>query len=61
METFRSYGCFKISDKEKLSNIFREMEENKEKYHLMNYSIKQISLEQIFMNFANKIDRDEID
>ena len=59
LETFQSYVRFKISEKAKLSQIFGEVEKKTKELNIDNYSVKQISLEQIFVKFAKNIDHDD--
>ena len=59
LETFQSYVRFKISEKAKLSQIFGEVEKQSKELNIDNYSVKQISLEQIFVKFAKNVDHDD--
>ncbi len=59
LENFRFYVRFSISANNKLSKIFDILESNQEELSIQNYSIKQISLEQIFMNFAHDVEHDD--
>ena len=59
LEFYQSYSRIQISQKNKLSMIFDKLENNKCNLGIMNYSLKQISLEQIFINLANNIQHDD--
>ena len=52
LETYQSFSRFKLDPSAKLSEIFRFLEDKKEELFIVNYSVKQISLEQIFIQFA---------
>ena len=59
LESFQSFARFKVGESAKLSEIFKLLEEEKDNLDIANYSVKQISLEQIFLNFAKDNDHDE--
>ena len=59
LEYYSSYCRIQISQKNKLSMIFDKLESHQEELGIMNYSLKQISLEQIFINLANNIKHDD--
>ena len=52
LEIFQSFARFKIESHVKLYEIFGYLESNKENLKIATYSVKQISLEQIFIEFA---------
>jgi len=53
IEHFQSFYRYKISSDISIGQVFGIFEENKEKLNIMQYSVKQSSLEQIFNAFAN--------
>jgi ATP-binding cassette subfamily A (ABC1) protein 3 len=59
LESFQSYFRYKIEGDQKLSALFGKMEQNREGLDVAQYSIKQISLEQIFLSLANQVDHDD--
>jgi ATP-binding cassette subfamily A (ABC1) protein 3 len=59
LESFQSYFRYKISEGQKLSALFGRMEQNREGLDIAQYSIKQISLEQIFLSLANQAEHDD--
>lgn len=59
LEVFQSFWRFKVDSKVKLSKLFGEIEKNKQKLGISQYSIKQISIEQIFIGFANSVEHDD--
>merc|ERR1712194_61882 len=59
LEQFQSYFRYKIEGDAKLSALFGKMEQNKESLDIAQYSIKQISLEQIFLSLANQAEHDD--
>lgn len=52
LESLQSFAKFKVPDTTKLSKIFKELETYQKILSIQNYSVKQISLEQIFVKFA---------
>lgn len=58
LETFQSYIRFKIPESNKLSEVFEYMDGTKEELEIATYSVRQISLEQIFIQFAQDIQHD---
>ena len=59
LEIFQSFIRFKIEGDHKLHELFGEMEENKIILGIAQYSIKQISIEQIFISLADQVDHDD--
>jgi len=59
LESFQSYIRFKVAGGVKLYQLFGNMESNKEELDIAQYSIKQISIEQIFISLANQADHDD--
>ena len=55
IESFQTYVKFNILEKYKLSEIFGFMEENSAQMKIANFSVREISLEQIFIQFAENI------
>lgn len=52
LEIFQSFARFKMGAQNLLSEIFRYLETNHDTLKISTYSVKQISLEQIFLDFA---------
>jgi ATP-binding cassette subfamily A (ABC1) protein 3 len=59
LETFQTYIRFKIPESNKLSEVFEYMDECKGQLEIATYSVRQISLEQIFIQFAQDIQHDD--
>ena len=59
LETFQSYIRFKVPESNKLSEVFEYMDINKNELQIATYSVRQISLEQIFIQFAQNIQHDD--
>lgn len=59
LEAFQSFFRFKTENNVKLSVMFGLLEENKDKLEIGQYSIKQTTIEQIFIGFANQIEHDD--
>jgi ATP-binding cassette subfamily A (ABC1) protein 3 len=59
LEVFQSYTRFKVPDGSKLSEIFEFMDSIKDDLAIATYSVRQISLEQIFIQFAQEIRHDD--
>ena len=59
IETFENYLRFKLPIDNKLSNIFGEIEKKLDLLFINNYSIKAISLDQIFYKFAKNVEHDD--
>lgn len=43
------------------SAVFRLLEENKERLHIVDYSVSQTTLEQVFINFAKEQEEEQLD
>ena len=56
LESLQSFAKFKVPDSTRLSKIFKELETYQKILSIQNYSVKQISLEQIFVKFAETND-----
>ena len=56
LESFQSFSKYKVDASARLSKIFKFLETNKTDLQIENYSVKQISLEQIFIKFAEKVE-----
>ena len=59
LEVFQSFWRFKVEAKVPLSKLFGEVEKNKIKLSISQYSVKQTSIEQIFIGFANQAEHDD--
>jgi ATP-binding cassette subfamily A (ABC1) protein 3 len=59
LENFQSFFRFKILQDATLSRLFGEMEKQKKDLGISQYSIKQTTIEQIFINFAVDIEHDD--
>jgi len=59
LEYFQSFVRFKVEGDHKLHDLFGQMEENKVNLSIAQYSIKQISIEQIFISLANQAEHDD--
>lgn len=59
LESFQSYIRFKVEGGVKLYQLFGQMEGNKEGLDIAQYSIKQISIEQIFIKLADEAQHDD--
>lgn len=55
IESYQTYAKFNINDKYKLSEIFGFMEVNTSSLEIANFAVREISLEQIFIQFAQNI------
>ena len=54
IENVNSFFRYKVPDGLKTSQLFGELERNQQKLFLAQYSVKQATIEQIFINFANQ-------
>ena len=54
IESLQSFFRYKIIENVKLSKLFGDIEKEKERLNLSQYSIRQTSIEQIFIGFAEK-------
>jgi len=59
LEYFQSFVRFKVEGDHKLHDLFGQMEENKANLCIAQYSIKQISIEQIFISLADQAEHDD--
>ena len=54
LENVNAFFRYKVPDGLKISQLFGELERNQQKLFLAQYSVKQATIEQIFINFANQ-------
>ena len=54
IESVNSFYRYKLPDSLRISKLFGELERNQERLKLAQYSVKQTTIEQIFINFANQ-------
>jgi ATP-binding cassette, subfamily A (ABC1), member 3 len=54
VENVNSFYRYKLPDGLLISKLFGELERNQQKLFLAQYSVKQATIEQIFINFANQ-------
>ena len=55
VESYQTYIKINITDQHPLSEVFGFMEENSEKLFIASFAVRGISLEQIFINFGDKV------
>ena len=54
IESVNNFFRYKLPDSLRISKLFGELERNQERLKLAQYSVKQTTIEQIFINFANQ-------
>ena len=59
IESVNTFFRYKLPEGQKISKLFGELERNQEALCLSQYSVKQTTIEQIFINFANQAEHHE--
>lgn len=54
VENVNAFYRYKLPEGLMISKLFGELERNQQKLFLAQYSVKQATIEQIFINFANQ-------